>query len=118
MEGGDGSLETQLGCSEGKGSFSSSSVLLDFLDVFLVVTLIATKLMILMTSVVSDSGTTEDARLAGSVLGLVDFTSVSVFRVLDPDFLTEVLLLRGSSVLDTSVEDFLAVDLREKANLL
>ena len=108
------------------GSFSSSSVLLDFLEVFLVVILMATKLMILMTSVVSGllSASTEEARLPWSELSLAALASLSVLLGLaaaaaGPSgfFFTELRRFSGSSGLATS-EGFLAVDLREKANLL
>ena len=106
------------------GSFSSSSVLLDFFEVVLVVILMATKLMILMTSVVSGlvSGSTEEARLPWSELSLAVFASLSALPGLaaagpSDFFFTEVRRFRGSSDLDGS-EGFLAVDLREKANLL
>ena len=106
------------------GSFSSSSVLLDFLEVFLVVILMATKLMILMTSVVSGlvSASTEEARLPWSELSLAALASLSALLGLaaaGPSgfFLTELRRFSGSSGLATS-DGFLAVDLREKANLL
>ena len=118
---GEASLETAGGDEVVAGSFSSSSVLRVFFEVFLVVILMATKLMILITSVVSGlvSATTEEARLPGSDVSLAALASLSALLGLEPSgfFFTELLLFSGSSGLETS-EGFLAADLREKANLL